>query len=125
MTDEHSLGTVNPAGLLSCIFTAMSRHCLSLLLSLCAAASAPALRPGHAARSAAPTPDIDRRPWQRARRRGDHPRRRGPRRRARTLNYRDIQRAIKALYATGQFDDVQIDRARPPAAAKAIARRSR
>jgi outer membrane protein insertion porin family len=33
-----------------------------------------------------------------------------------TLNYRDVQRAIKALYATGQFEDVTIDCVVPPAA---------
>jgi len=33
-----------------------------------------------------------------------------------TLNFRDVQRAIKALFATGQFDDVQILCAVPPAA---------
>jgi outer membrane protein insertion porin family len=32
------------------------------------------------------------------------------------LNFRDIQRAIKALFATGQFDDVQIVCVVPPAA---------
>ena len=31
-----------------------------------------------------------------------------------TLNYRDVQRAVKALYATGQFDDVQIVCTVPP-----------
>jgi outer membrane protein insertion porin family len=36
-----------------------------------------------------------------------------------TLNYRDIQRAIKALFATSQFDDVQIVCSVPPAAPKA------
>lgn len=35
-----------------------------------------------------------------------------------TLNYRDIQRAIKAIFATGQFDDVQINCLVPPAAPK-------
>ena len=35
-----------------------------------------------------------------------------------TLNYRDIQRAIKALFTTGQFDDVQVTCAVPPAAPK-------
>lgn len=35
-----------------------------------------------------------------------------------TLNYRDIQRAIKALFATGQFDDVQIACSVPPASAR-------
>ncbi len=34
------------------------------------------------------------------------------------LNFRDIQRAIKALYATGQFDDVQVVCIVPPAAPK-------
>ncbi|HXM37141.1 MAG TPA: outer membrane protein assembly factor BamA [Gemmatimonadales bacterium] len=33
----------------------------------------------------------------------------------RPLNYRDIQRAIQALYATGQFDDVAIDQTQTPA----------
>lgn len=33
-----------------------------------------------------------------------------------TLNYRDIQRAIKAVFATGQFDDVQVVCLMPPAA---------
>jgi outer membrane protein insertion porin family len=33
-----------------------------------------------------------------------------------TLNYRDIQRAIKAVFATGQFDDVQVVCLVPPAA---------
>jgi outer membrane protein insertion porin family len=32
-----------------------------------------------------------------------------------TLNYRDVQRAIKALFATGQFDDVQVLCSVPPA----------
>jgi outer membrane protein insertion porin family len=32
-----------------------------------------------------------------------------------TLNYRDVQRAIKAVYATGQFDDVQVICTVPPA----------
>jgi outer membrane protein insertion porin family len=35
-----------------------------------------------------------------------------------TLNYRDIQRAIKALFTTGQFDDVQVVCSVPPAAPK-------
>ena len=35
------------------------------------------------------------------------------------LNVRDIQNAIKALYATGQFDDVQIICRVAPAADKA------
>jgi outer membrane protein insertion porin family len=35
-----------------------------------------------------------------------------------TLNYRDIQRAIKAVFATGQFDDVQVLCLIPPAAPK-------
>lgn len=35
-----------------------------------------------------------------------------------TLNYRDIQRAIKALFTTGQFDDVQIVCAVPPVTPK-------
>ena len=35
-----------------------------------------------------------------------------------TLNYRDIQRAIKALFTTGQFEDVQIVCAVPPTAPK-------
>ena len=35
-----------------------------------------------------------------------------------TLNFRDVQRAIKALYATGQFEDVQVVCIVPPAAAK-------
>lgn len=35
-----------------------------------------------------------------------------------TLNYRDIQRAIKAVFATGQFDDVQVLCVVPPAAPK-------
>src|SRR6266545_4751761 len=35
-----------------------------------------------------------------------------------TLNYRDVQRAIKALFATGQFDDVQIVCSVPPAVPK-------
>jgi outer membrane protein insertion porin family len=34
------------------------------------------------------------------------------------LNFRDIQRAIKALYATGQFDDVKVVCIVPPAAAR-------
>jgi outer membrane protein insertion porin family len=32
----------------------------------------------------------------------------------RALNYRDIQRAIQALYSTGQFDDVQIEQTQTP-----------
>jgi outer membrane protein insertion porin family len=32
----------------------------------------------------------------------------------RTVNYRDVQRAIQALYATGQFDDVAIDETQAP-----------
>ena len=36
-----------------------------------------------------------------------------------TLNYRDIQRAIKALFGTGQFEDVQVVCAVPPAVPKA------
>ncbi|HEU4880395.1 MAG TPA: outer membrane protein assembly factor BamA [Gemmatimonadaceae bacterium] len=35
-----------------------------------------------------------------------------------TLNYRDIQRAIKALFTTGQFEDVQVVCQVPPAAPK-------
>jgi outer membrane protein insertion porin family len=35
-----------------------------------------------------------------------------------TLNYRDVQRAIKAVFATGQFDDVQVLCVVPPAAPK-------
>jgi len=35
-----------------------------------------------------------------------------------TLNFRDVQRAIKALYGTGQFDDVQVTCLVPPAAPK-------
>jgi outer membrane protein insertion porin family len=35
-----------------------------------------------------------------------------------TLNYRDIQRAIKALFTTGQFEDVQIVCAVPPTSPK-------
>ncbi len=33
-----------------------------------------------------------------------------------TLNYRDIQRAIKALFTTGQFEDIQITCSVPPVA---------
>ena len=33
-----------------------------------------------------------------------------------TLNFRDVQRAIKALFATGQFEDIQILCSVPPAA---------
>jgi outer membrane protein insertion porin family len=33
-----------------------------------------------------------------------------------TLNYRDVQRAIKALFATGQFEDIQVLCTIPPAA---------
>ena len=33
----------------------------------------------------------------------------------RPLSYRDVQRAIQALYATGQFDDVEIDQTQTPA----------
>jgi outer membrane protein insertion porin family len=35
-----------------------------------------------------------------------------------TLNYRDIQRAIKALFTTGQFEDVQVVCQVPPSAPK-------
>ena len=35
-----------------------------------------------------------------------------------TLNYRDVQRSIKALFATGQFDDVQVECLVPPAVSK-------
>lgn len=35
-----------------------------------------------------------------------------------TLNYRDVQRAIKALFTTGQFEDVQVVCKVPPAAPK-------
>ena len=35
-----------------------------------------------------------------------------------TLNYRDVQRAIKALFATGQFEDVQVVCSVPPASPK-------
>jgi outer membrane protein insertion porin family len=35
-----------------------------------------------------------------------------------TLNYRDIQRAIKALFTTGQFEDVQVVCSLPPATPK-------
>src|SRR6476619_2060658 len=33
-----------------------------------------------------------------------------------TLNFRDIQRGIKALFGTGQFEDVQISCSVPPVA---------
>src|SRR2546430_14498774 len=33
----------------------------------------------------------------------------------RAINYRDVQRAIQALYATGQFNDVQINQTQTPA----------
>ncbi|MEX2156118.1 MAG: outer membrane protein assembly factor BamA [Gemmatimonadales bacterium] len=33
----------------------------------------------------------------------------------RPLNYRDVQRAIQALYGTGQFEDVEIDQIQTPA----------
>jgi outer membrane protein insertion porin family len=35
-----------------------------------------------------------------------------------TLNYRDIQRAIKAVFGTGQFEDVQVTCSVPPATPK-------
>ncbi|HUQ47795.1 MAG TPA: outer membrane protein assembly factor BamA [Gemmatimonadaceae bacterium] len=35
-----------------------------------------------------------------------------------TLNFRDVQRAIKALFTTGQFEDVQISCSVPPASPK-------
>jgi len=36
------------------------------------------------------------------------------------LNYRDIQRAIRAVFATGQFDDVKVTCDAPPAGGKTI-----
>jgi outer membrane protein insertion porin family len=43
----------------------------------------------------------------------------------RALTYRDVQRAIQALYGTGQFDDVRIEQAQTPAGKRLLVIRVR
>lgn len=98
------MGTLNPTGAFVYI-TAMSR--LSLVLLCLAAASAPALAQDTPLGSCAVPDSIAVRGndhVDEATIRGDAGLIAGA-----NLNYRDIQRALRAVFATGQFDDVKIE----------------